>query len=141
MQYGQSTHDEMCMAFMEYYPRRKGMTASCSSYPQIDGVFATLGALNWTIGNDRTNTRIIDRSGNNVSFDEWITNFNWYLPNATIDDDRLAIVKGYEKYLREHTQGQYCNIANDSDPNWASNISILNKVDTLISATIFIYAK
>lgn len=105
---------------MEYYPKRKRLSELCVSEPKLEGVFEVLGATNYTIGDSGPmGTTVIDAHGKNVSYYDWITNLDWYLPDT--QGDRFAMVKNYENYLKNQPQGIFCNIADDTDPNWVSD--------------------
>ncbi len=60
---GLSTHHEMCVALIEYYPRNRFMEQRCMSNMNQNGLPALFGAKNVTEMDDPDETWIIDSAG------------------------------------------------------------------------------
>lgn len=70
---GHSTRDEMCLAFLEYYPRSIGSVEVCLS---MGDPYETLGLLGVELYPD--SNIVIDPQGQNLTVKQWVTkNVNW----------------------------------------------------------------
>ncbi len=92
----------MCMAFLEYYPKRKLYVDICESYTQVTPLVQSLGAID--VVDNSSGLYVIDENNEQRSFVQWIETIGWTAER----------IERYQSFVQNHPHGIYCGINNDS---------------------------
>uniref|UniRef100_A0A914XB98 DOMON domain-containing protein n=1 Tax=Plectus sambesii TaxID=2011161 RepID=A0A914XB98_9BILA len=119
---GLGTTEEMCLAYLEYYPKRQRLTEGCYSGVDAETIAKLLGAKNVTLTANSDKTTVINAKGQNQTFKDMVKDSDW---GANSGKNQFGLVQDLEKLGRDEPQDVVCLIypKNATDPK-ASNVSI-----------------
>jgi hypothetical protein len=99
-QYGLGTQEEMCMAMLEYYPKRKRYSDNCESANQPVPLMKKLGAKVVTIDDASGSVIVTDTNDRQQPFLEWIKTLAW----------TDAMIASYQWFIRNNSHSLTCGI-------------------------------
>lgn len=104
----------MCLAFLEYYPKRDQMTEACYSGVDAEKLAKLLGAQKMNRMDDEKTT-VINAKGQNQTFKNFVKDVDW---GANDSKRRFGLVQDLDKFGRDDPHGVICLIfaKNKNDP-------------------------
>jgi len=81
---GESTHDEMCMAFMDVHPPLIDLAPMCLSVVYPEATVPALGGRMFGYGDTPYNGWIIDNQGNYRDYHDWLNSLDWHGNNGSL---------------------------------------------------------